>query len=145
MLHSVSVDKDENVFVFFLDEKLGVTLRLTPDEAIKIGEIGNMARLRKQVTEQSVLDDADFESELKDMKIGESGWTVSWALEADEKNRPYLRLFHTYMNSPHGTAQMLVQRLDKNYWQVQLPSGHKFHGKTNPNPAWEVSYHLNIV
>jgi hypothetical protein len=47
MLHSVNVDHDEDVFVFWLDDKTGITMKMTPEEAITIGEIGEMARLRK--------------------------------------------------------------------------------------------------
>lgn len=47
MLHSVNVDHTNDVFVFWLDGKTGVSLKLTPEEAIQIGEIGEMAKLRK--------------------------------------------------------------------------------------------------
>jgi hypothetical protein len=47
MLHSVNVDHDNDVFVFWLDSKSGTTMKMTPEEAIMIGEIGEMARLRK--------------------------------------------------------------------------------------------------
>lgn len=47
MLHSVNVDHDDDVFVFWLDGKTGITMKMTPEEAITIGEIGEMARLRK--------------------------------------------------------------------------------------------------
>lgn len=47
MLHSVSVDHDDDVFVFWLEEKTGITMKMAPEEAIAIGEIGEMARLRK--------------------------------------------------------------------------------------------------
>lgn len=52
MLHSVSVDHDQDVFVFWLDGKTGITMKMTPEEAIKIGEIGEMARLRKLAAEE---------------------------------------------------------------------------------------------
>lgn len=52
MLHSVNVDHDEDVFVFWLDGKTGITLKMTPEEAIMIGEIGEMARLRKMAAKE---------------------------------------------------------------------------------------------
>lgn len=52
MLHSVNVDHDNDVFVFWLDDKTGITMKMTPQEAITIGEIGEMARLRKLAAEE---------------------------------------------------------------------------------------------
>lgn len=52
MLHSVNVDHDNDVFVFWLDGKTGITMKMTPQEAITIGEIGEMARLRKLAAEE---------------------------------------------------------------------------------------------
>jgi hypothetical protein len=49
MLHSINVDHDNDVFMFFIDGRTGITIKLTPEEAIKIGEIGELASLRKQV------------------------------------------------------------------------------------------------
>ena len=57
MLHSVNVDHDQDVFVFWLDGKTGITMKMTPEEAITIGEIGEMARLRKMVAKEKLEDE----------------------------------------------------------------------------------------
>lgn len=57
MLHSVNVDHDQDVFVFWLDGKTGITMKMSPEEAITIGEIGEMARLRKMVAKEKQEDE----------------------------------------------------------------------------------------
>lgn len=69
MLHSVNVDHDNDVFVFWLDDKTGITMKMTPEDAIKIGEIGELARLRKRIAElegQNAEGSLDRESGLAD-------------------------------------------------------------------------------
>lgn len=63
MLHSVNVDHDNDVFAFFLGEKVGISFKLTPEEAIRIGEIGEMARLRKLVAEYQEKEETEEQSE----------------------------------------------------------------------------------
>jgi len=51
MLHSVNVDHEHEVFAFWIEGKTGITIKMTSEEAIRIGEIGEMARIRKMVEE----------------------------------------------------------------------------------------------
>lgn len=57
MLRSSNVDLNNMVLVFFMDEKTGITLRLTPEEAIQIGQVGEMARIRKEYEDESMEED----------------------------------------------------------------------------------------
>lgn len=142
------VNLDHNVFVSWVDKNTSGTLNLTPEEAEAIGDMGRMARARREVALEDsdiVLKDSAFESEIKDMKIGESGYAVPWALEVDKKKRPWLKLSHMYDTERFGTMQMLVQRLEEDLWRVVLPRGERLGIPNDPHPHWEVSYNLKVV
>lgn len=89
------------------------------------------------------LEDDDFESELTDMKIGDFGWIVPWAVSADADGILYLRLEWTYSKIPGGTVDTLVIRRGEDEWQVLFTARQKFTPKNDPNPHWKVSYNVN--
>jgi hypothetical protein len=46
---SVHINSNQDVFITWIDKSSSGTLTLTPAEAISIGEVGGMAKLRKAV------------------------------------------------------------------------------------------------
>lgn len=53
-----------------------------------------------------------YQDTVGDLKLGATGWTVPWALVADEEGDLYLLTGHSIHSSPGGTVQMFVQRLE---------------------------------
>ncbi len=51
-----------------------------------------------------------FERKIRDMKIGETGYTVPWALIFDENKVPHLNLDMTIEKSPKGTISLPLKR-----------------------------------
>jgi len=51
-----------------------------------------------------------LENRIIDMKPGESGYTVPWALAFDLEETPYLNLDYSIHKNPGGTVQMRVER-----------------------------------
>jgi hypothetical protein len=49
--------------------------------------------------------------EIKDMAVGESGYTVPWAVMLDPQDRAYIRLDYTIESSPEGTVEMKITRI----------------------------------
>lgn len=91
------------------------------------------------------LEDSDFELEIGEMKIGESGWAVPWALGADSADRLYLRRDYTIHKRPGGTVSMQVVRKSDSTWCVDIPSDYKFSRGSDPNSVWDVIYDLEVV
>lgn len=85
---------------------------------------------------------------IKDMVTGESGYAVPWALSYTKKGKPYLRMGYTVQEAPGGTVQMLVQKLGQDWYQVSTRYEYPYsyeHDKSDPNPAWDVCYNLNLI
>lgn len=145
------VDNNQNVFLVFYDGNVSSTVTLTPDQAISVGDVGSMAKYRMEARDAESMvpghlpvEDSRVEKTISDMKVGESTYTVPWAVSLAKGNIPFINLTFTTQKTSGGTVQMLVQRLGQNQWQVQLPKSHRFH-KQEPHPDWKVSYNLNVI
>lgn len=57
---------------------------------------------------------------LADMKVGTSGYTVPWAMYADQERKLWLDPHFTFQEQPGGTVQMHVARTDEGFrvWYV---------------------------
>lgn len=62
-----------------------------------------------------------YDRRVSDMEVGETGWTVPWALHPVEKK---LQPSHTIHMSPHGTAQMRVVKTADGY-EVFVPDDYR--------------------
>ena len=51
-------------------------------------------------------------NQLRRMRIGESGWTVPWAMTVDGRRSLWLHAEYTYDSEPLEAAQMYVARID---------------------------------
>lgn len=47
---------------------------------------------------------------IRDMPIGDQGWTVPWAVWADHEGKLWINGRYTLSNNPGGTVEMLVRR-----------------------------------
>jgi len=54
----------------------------------------------------------NFERRIKDMKVGEAGYALPWALEFDREGIPYLNLDMPVQNSAGGTFALPIRRID---------------------------------
>lgn len=66
------------------------------------------------------------EREIRQMLIGESGWTVPWGMYADEEGRLWLNDTYTVSDTPGGTVNMLVTRTDSGYVVDFRKSDHRW-------------------
>ena len=52
---------------------------------------------------------------IADMLVGESGWTVPWAMYADYDGELYINGKYPFEMNKHGTVAMLIRRSDKGF------------------------------
>jgi hypothetical protein len=64
---------------------------------------------------------ASADHSIASMDIGESGWTVPWAMHHDAHRDLWLNGSYTIHDRPGGTAQMLIRRDDRG-WHVDASS-----------------------
>lgn len=62
-----------------------------------------------------VLPDHLLERELKDLKVGESAWTVPWAMYVTEDRRCWLHGGYSAFDQQGGTVQMIVTHTKDGY------------------------------
>jgi hypothetical protein len=60
---------------------------------------------------------AGADHSIASMDIGESGWTVPWAMYHDKQRRLWLNGSYTVTFRPGGTAEMYIKR-DEAGWHV---------------------------
>lgn len=91
---------------------------LQPDEVIQVGSLCWIAPV--------TLPDEFLETNtLAQLRVGESGYTVPWAMAVTETRLCLLNGKYPYDSQPGGTVQMLVKR-DKNGYEVYVPRGYKY-------------------
>jgi hypothetical protein len=68
-------------------------------------------------------------TDIRDMKVGETGYAVPWAVEFDHQGRAYLRLDYDVFNTPGGTVQMGVKRIGpgRGDYEIDLASTRNFY------------------
>ena len=59
---------------------------------------------------QSTLPDSLVEETIRDLAIGETAFTVPWAMFADRPKRLWIILSYPFTLQPHGTMQMEIRR-----------------------------------
>lgn len=73
-----------------------------------------------------------FEEQTIDcMMVGESGYTVPWAMWVDTARRCWLHPRYTVRSEPFGTATMRIERQDDGY-HVEIAGHHKYTPRENP-------------
>jgi len=95
------------------------------------------SELRKQITmRRDRLPKHFIQKTLRDLAVGESAYTVPWAMSVDSEGRAWLSLGFPAEDSPFGTAAMLVERCEDGYgvnlwhcrdskWNAEsIPSGY---------------------
>ena len=70
-------------------------------------------------------DTAATVTHLRDMQIGDTGYTVPWAMSVDRDRKCWLRASYTIDTQPGGTVQMRVTRREDGY-HVWLVDGHAY-------------------
>lgn len=142
------VDLDDTVLLFFYNESLSQTVHLTPEQAIEIGRIGKMAEARvnsRKKKDNTNIPLITLRRTISDMKVGESAYTVPWALAVTKVEKiPYLKLDFTANDKPGGTARMLVQKVSTNTYQVQPPKDYAFDAY-DPMDTLAITHNLNII
>ena len=75
---------------------------------------------------------------IAEMDIGESAWTVPWAMSADHHAKLWLRGDYLIELTPCGTACLLVRRADDG-WHVDASMVEDFTWSVGENlhPAWQ--------
>lgn len=65
-------------------------------------------------------DNAAVETHLRDMQVGDTGFTVPWAMSVDRDRKCWLRASYPIDPQPGGTVQMRVTRTQDGYhaWLV---------------------------
>lgn len=71
----------------------------------------------------AILPQERYEPTIAEMSIGESGYTVPWAMWPDMDGRLWIAGAYTLHDNPHGTAAMKVTR-HKDGYEVDIRSGH---------------------
>lgn len=74
---------------------------------------------------QATLPSKFLEPTLSSLKVGQTGFTVPWALRVDGDRLLWLKPSYWISSHPHGTASMEVQRLEDGY-HVRLPKNHRW-------------------
>jgi len=69
---------------------------------------------------------------LAQLKIGETAYTVPWAMAVTELGECYLNGDYTFHQEPGGTIQMLIRKTKDGY-EVEVPQGYKYQPSRN-NP-----------
>lgn len=72
---------------------------------------------------QAILPNDLSEESLADLQVGESAWAVPWVIRVSSDGRMWIDLGFTLdrkRNYRDGTAQLLVERVDVNYWKATL-------------------------
>lgn len=71
------------------------------------------------------------------MMVGESAWTVPWAMCADSNRALWLNGAYPIYREPGGTVAMRVERRSDGYhvWRVE---GHRYHLSVSPPQPSEV-------
>lgn len=64
---------------------------------------------------QAVMPKGHMNPTIAEMKIGDTGWAVPWALVVDSEQRCWLRPGYTVSPSPGGTVDMKVSRASHGY------------------------------
>lgn len=83
---------------------------------------------------------------IDDLAPGQSGWTVPWAMSADQHGRLWLRGDYILSDCRSGTFQMNVTRDRDGAWMVAVPPGetyqrgHDLHPGWNPLPVAQVAW-----
>jgi len=88
-----------------------------------------------KVTKHATLPAEAFERTIADLRVGESGWTVPWAMDHDEERRCWLNPRHTISQEPGGTVQMQVARREDGY-HVWLAPDYRYHPNSNPGKGY---------
>lgn len=60
---------------------------------------------------------ADVDHSIASMDVGDSGWTVPWAMYHDRERKLWLNGAYTIHRQPGGTVQMHISR-DDSGWHV---------------------------
>ena len=82
--------------------------------------------MRKQEVRPATLPGEYVEHTLANLRVGESTWTVPWAMDVDDERRCWLTPSFTGHPTPGGTVQMLVERREDGY-HVWLAPDYKYH------------------
>lgn len=77
------------------------------------------------MSKQAVLPDALESRSLSSMSIGETGWTVPWAMWVDRQRRCWLNPGFLAESDPGGTVEMKVELRDDGY-HVWPPRGTRY-------------------
>lgn len=92
---------------------------------------------------QAILPDAQRERTLRDLKPGESTYTVPWAVQADPGRLLWISTSFGQHKAPGGTVQMLVTRTDFG-WCVEVPEKEKYRPRRLDGEALEPVYRFTV-
>lgn len=67
----------------------------------------------------AVIPDDKMEKQIAGLAIGESAWTVPWAIELDAGQRAFLNTHFSQHENPGGTVQLKVTR-ERDGWKAEL-------------------------
>lgn len=73
-------------------------------------------------------EELEHKDDIAEMVVGQTGYTVPWAMWVDEERRCWLAPDCPLTPHPHGTATMQVTRDDEG-WHVTVPSGARWRRK----------------
>jgi hypothetical protein len=65
---------------------------------------------------QEASDSGIIQKKIQDLKVGESGWTVPWAIGLDESHKPWINGKYTIHSDSGGTIQAFISRNETGFY-----------------------------